>query len=102
MTAQEEKLEYGITTARETTRQELKDLIDCAPDDELLAMKRFIQYIVDMQDPVLKSLLDAPVDNEPLTESDIAALREAREDIAAGRITPAKDLYRELGIRIDR
>lgn len=51
-----------------------------------------------MQDPVLKSLLDAPVDDEPLTESDIAALQEAREDIAAGRIISAKELYRELGI----
>ena len=97
-TAQEEIVEYCITTARKTTWQELKDLIDCAPDDELLAIKRYVQYIVDMQDPVLKSLLNAPVDDEPLTESDIAALQEAREDIAAGRIISAKELYRELGI----
>ena len=102
MIAQDENRERGATTARKTTRQELKDLIDCAPDDELIVVKRYLQYIVDMQDPVLKSLLDAPVDDEPLTESDISALREAREDIAAGRITPAKELYRELGIRIDR
>ena len=100
-TAQEEKVEYGITTARKTTRQELKDLIDCAPDDELIVVKRYVQYIVDRQDPVLKSLLDAPVDDEPLTESDIAALQEAREDIAAGRIISAKELYRELGIRTE-
>ena len=97
-TAQEEKLEYGITTAPKTTRQKLKDLIDCVPDDELIVVKRYVQYIVDMQDPVLKSLLDAPVDDEPLTESDISALQEAREDIAAGRVTLAKELYRELGI----
>ena len=88
-------------TERKTTRQELKDLIDCAPDAEILAIKRYVQYIVDMQDPVLKSLLDAPVDDEPLTESDIAALQEAREDIAAGRIISAKELYRELGIRTE-
>ena len=87
-----------MTTAREITRQDLKDLIDCVPTDELIVVKRFIQYVVDMQDPVLRSLLDAPVDDEPTSESDVAMLQEAREDIAAGRLTPAKELYRELGI----
>ena len=87
-----------MTTAREITRQELKDLIDCVPTDELIVVKRFIQYVVDMQDPVLRSLLDAPVDDEPTSESDVAMLQEARADIAAGRLTPAKELYRELGI----
>ena len=87
-----------MTTPREITRQELKNLIDCVPTDELIVVKRFIQYVVDMQDPVLKSLLDAPVDDEPTSESDVAMLQEARADIAAGRLTPAKELYRELGI----
>ena len=98
MTAQEENWEYDMTTPREITRQELKDLIDCVPTDELIVVKRFIQYVVDMQDPVLRSLLEAPVDDEPTSESDVAMLQEAREDIAAGRLTPAKELYRELGI----
>lgn len=87
-----------MTTARKTTREEVKDLIDCVPTDELLVVKRYVQYIVDIQDPVFKSLLDAPVDDEPVTESDKAALRESREDIAAGRLIPAKELYKELGI----
>lgn len=87
-----------MTAAREITREEVKDLIDCVPTDELLVVKRYVQYIVDMQDPVFRSLLDAPVDDEPVTESDKAALRESREDIAAGRLIPAKELYKELGI----
>lgn len=98
MTAQEENWEYDMTAPREITRQDLKDLIDCVPTDELIVVKRFIQYVVDMQDPVLRSLLEAPVDDEPTSESDVAMLQEAREDIAAGRLTPAKELYRELGI----
>ena len=98
MTAQEENWEYDMATPREITRQELKDLIDCVPTDELIVVKRYIQYVIDMQDPVLRSLLDAPVDDEPTSESDLAMLQEAREDIAAGRLTPAKELYRELGI----
>ena len=98
MTAQEENWDCDVTAPREITRQELKDLIDCVPTDELIVVKRFIQYVVDMQDPVLRSLLEAPVDDEPTSESDVAMLQEAREDIAAGRLTPAKELYRELGI----
>ena len=87
-----------MTTAREITREEVKDLIDCVPTDELLGVKRYVQYVIEMQDPVFRSLMDAPVDDEPIAESDKIALQEAREDIAAGRLIPAKELYKELGI----
>ena len=87
-----------MTTAREITREEVKDLIDCVPTDELLVVKRYVQYVIEMQDPVFRSLMDAPVDDEPISESDKVALQEAREDIAAGRLIPAKELYKELGI----
>ena len=87
-----------MKTAREITREEVKDLIDCVPTDELLVVKRYVQYVIEMQDPVFRSLMDAPVDDEPLTEEDIAAMKEGEEDIAAGRLIPAKDLYKELGI----
>ena len=98
MTAQDEKREYCATTARKTTRQELKDLIDCVPTDELIAVKRYIQYIIDMQDPLLKKLADAPVDDEPLTNSDLAALKEAWEDVVAGNLISNDELKERLGI----
>ena len=87
-----------MTTARKITREEVKDLIDCVPTDELLVVKRYIQYIIDIHDPAFKAFLDAPVDDEPITEADKIALQEAREDIAAGRLIPAKELYKELGL----
>ena len=98
MTAQNENRERGAPTARETTRQELKDLIDCVPTDELIVVKRYIQYVIDMQDPLLKTLADAPVDDEPLTNSDLVALREAWEDVAAGNLISNEDLKERLGI----
>ena len=87
-----------MTTAREITREEVKDLIDCVPTDELLVVKRYIQYIIDTQDPLLKMLADAPVDDEPLDNSDLVALKEAWEDVAAGNLVSNETLKKRLGI----
>ena len=98
MTAQNENWDCDTTTPREITRQELKDLIDCVPTDELIAVKRYIQYVIDMQDPLLKTLADAPVDDEPLDNSDLVALKEAWEDVAAGNLISNEALKTRLGI----
>ena len=50
-------------------------------------------------DPVWEAFLNAPPDDEPLTEEDLCKpLREAEEDIAAGRGKPLKEVMRELGL----
>ena len=98
MTAQEENWDCDIAPPREITRQELKDLIDCVPTDELIVVKRYIQYVIDMQDPLLKTLADAPVDDEPLDNSDLVALKEAWEDVAAGNLISNEALKERLGI----
>ena len=85
----------------DAVKQQIKDLIDGMPPDELLVIKRFVQYVRDLEDPFLRKMAEAPWDDEPLTEEDIAALAEAKEDIKAGRTIPAEELYRELGLRLD-
>ena len=47
-------------------------------------------------DPVVVAFRDAPVDDEPFTEEDEAALAEARADIVAGRTTSLDEAMREL------
>jgi hypothetical protein len=42
-------------------------------------------------------LRDAPWDDEPLTEEELKAIREAREDVRAGRVISNEELRRELG-----
>jgi hypothetical protein len=49
-------------------------------------------------DPVLRALLAAPVDDEPVTPADDAALAEAEEDIRQGRVMPTAELRRRLGL----
>lgn len=49
-------------------------------------------------DPVWEAFLNAPLDDEPLTEEDIQAIKEANEDFAAGRYITLKELKKELGL----
>jgi len=49
-------------------------------------------------DPVTLSLLNAPVDDEPLTEEDVKALEEADEDIRRGDVMTTEELKRRLGL----
>ena len=52
-------------------------------------------------DPVTLSLLNAPVDDEPLTEEDVKALEEADEDIRHGRVVSLEQVAEELGIDLN-
>ena len=78
-------------------KQEIITLIDSLPESDLHAVKRYVQYDRDLQDPFLNALANAPWDNEPLTDEDRAAIADAREDIAAGRTISAGELKEELG-----
>ena len=79
----------------DVSRQAIKDLIDGLPVLELHAVKRFIQYIRDMDDPLLRIMAEAPWDDEPVTEEDLEAIEESNRDIAAGRVISHQDLKAE-------
>lgn len=49
-------------------------------------------------DPVLRSLMNAPLDDEPLTPEEEEAIAEAEEDIRLGRVVTSAELRRELGL----
>ena len=88
----------AIQQKEDVSRQAIKDLIDDLPDLELHAVKRFIQYVRDMDDPLLRIMAEAPWDDEPVTEEDLEAIEESNRDIAAGRVISHQDLKAGLGI----
>jgi predicted transcriptional regulator len=47
-------------------------------------------------DPVLNALLNAPEDDEPVTQEEEEAVQRAREDIAAGRVYTHEEAKRLL------
>ena len=67
-----------------TTKADLHRLVDGLPEENLPAAERALTTLQD-EDPVLRAFMNAPLDDEPLTEEDIAAIEEAHEDIRLGR-----------------
>ena len=76
------------------TRDDLHRLISDLPDSELETVRGFIARRID---PVERALMDAPLDDEPETDEERAAVAEAQEAYARGDVIADEDLDRELG-----
>jgi hypothetical protein len=50
------------------------------------------------QDPVLRSLMNAPVEDEPVTPAEEEAIAESYQDIQLGRVVSSAEMRRELGL----
>lgn len=57
------------------TKTELHRLVDALPDESLASAAMLLRRA---QDPVAAKLDAAPYDDEPLTEGDLSAVRDAR------------------------
>ena len=84
-------------------REELHRMIDNLPEQETLAVKRFIEFILSNAGKNLRTLsehlADPMYDDEPLTETEKKAIEDAEEDIKAGRTQSLEEVMKELGIR---
>jgi predicted transcriptional regulator len=65
---------------------------------EVHTAERFLEYLSTSDDPVMRALMNAPEDDEPVTLAEQEAVREALEDIATGRVYPLEEVKRELGL----
>ncbi|HIH04151.1 MAG TPA: hypothetical protein HA263_10025 [Methanoregulaceae archaeon] len=52
-------------------------------------------------DDMINRLVDCAIDDEPLSAETLDHLKEAEEDIKAGRVRPMKDVMRDLGFHDD-
>jgi hypothetical protein len=58
---------------------------------------RLVERVRDSDfDPVLLAMLTAPLDDEPETDEERAAVAEAREDVAAGRLISHEEVRRRV------
>lgn len=79
------------------TRKYLHDLVDRLPEENLMAARRSLEYVKSGYTDHLSWLLDnAPVDDEPTTPEDEAAIAEAREQIRRGETFTAEEIKRLL------
>jgi hypothetical protein len=79
------------------SRDTLHDLIDRLPEEELPAAKRFLEYLA--VSPAYRAALAALPDDEPVTEADAAAIRQARDEVRAGAVASHDEVLREFGLR---
>ena len=81
-----------------TTRETLHRLIDQLPECDLDMVGMLIEWRHRLRDePLLLNFATAPLDDEPWTEEDEAALAEARADIARGNVVSLDEVRQELG-----
>lgn len=79
------------------TREHLHELIDQLPDNDIADVSYIVAYRHDpKRDPVLFALLTAPVDDEPRTPEELAAIEEALADVRHGRTLSLETLRAEL------
>ena len=82
-----------------TERIRLHELVDALPEGEVEAAKKYLECLVSKEcDPVLQAFLDAPEDDEPVTEEDLRDIEEGRKAVAEGRVKPWEQVKRELGL----
>lgn len=78
-------------------RQALHTLVDELPEPELAAAKRFLDYLRQQPSDSLRLALDAaPLDDEPVTEDDLAAIREGFDEQARGETASHEEVTRLL------
>jgi hypothetical protein len=76
-------------------RSEMHDLIETLTEEQLDAAKRYVEFVRSGYGDMLLWVLDtAPEDDEPVTPEEEAAIAEAREDIARGRVVSGEAIKR--------
>ena len=78
------------------TKEDLYKLVSELPDSELDAARLYLEYLRNPGDPVLKALLEAPQDDEPLSKEDEQAVSEAKEDLENGRIISSETVQEDI------
>lgn len=78
-------------------RQALHTLVDELPEPELRPARRYLEYLrLQPTDPLRLLLEAAPPDDEPVTEDDLAAIREGLEEHSRGETIPHEEVKRLL------
>jgi hypothetical protein len=72
-------------------RERLHALVDALPETELSDVERLLESFT-TADPALRTALLAPVDDEALSEDEIAAIERSKQQIARGEYISDDDL----------
>ena len=80
-------------------REALHKLVDALPEGEITTANRILEALSLAADPVMRSLLTAPFDDEPDDDDLDGGLAEARRDAQEGRLIAHDEVKREFGLQ---
>ncbi len=81
-----------------TARQALHQIVDDLPDRELSIATRILSALRATADPLLLSLLSAPLDDEPDDDDFDGGLSEARREARDGDGVSHEEARQQLGL----
>lgn len=79
-------------------KERLYRLVDQIPEGEVHTAERFLEYLANSDDALLRALMNAPEDDEPLTDADREALEEGRRALDAGDVVSHEELRKAIGL----
>ena len=79
-------------------KQKLHELVNDLPDEELYPAERYLTFLRDHGDALLRKLMEAEPDDEPETEDEKAAVAQARQEFANGEVHGLDEVKRDLGL----
>ena len=81
------------------TKERLYHLVDALPVTERDTAARVLEALAGLEPgQPFYTPETAPLDDEPETEEERAAVAEGEADLASGRVVSAADLYRKYGL----
>jgi len=83
-----------------TVKERLHELVDQLPEGApSAAAERMLAHLRELgDDPVLRALMNAPLDDEPESEEEKAAAAEGMAALASGDVLSDEELRQELGL----
>src|ERR1700676_3421926 len=80
------------------SKERVYELIDRLPPAQLSAI---IGLLEAMLDPVSRSLANAPLDDEPVSEEEVREIAAARASLDRGEGIPHEQVLAEMGLTLD-
>ena len=77
-------------------RKQAHELLDMLPAEKVNAVRNLLEVMVE---PLERSLVSAPEDDEEITLETAAALDRARASLARGEGIPHDEILREFGLK---
>lgn len=80
------------------SKDDLHRLVDSLPEQETTAAKRFLEFLLHANEPMINVLDRVEEDDEELEANELLALEEADQDIFNGRTYSFEEVQKGLSI----